>query len=283
MKLSVLLRGVACLAFIGLIPGCDYLPVEYQDRLQALWKIVGPSAKESPKPSPDAKAQFGVTAQAAQENAELLQEIYKVVTLSDPRSRSEFGNWVDSMNQGASLEGVYNGFTHSSEYRKLEATGPGASPDALKVFGTELAQLTLELPEPTRFIDASGETVPLRTGFEWPKGQETPQPPDLTLLASEYSAQFVGATIFTLKRVIGDEALKVIEAKYEYSEKFAFWYSKWVVRLCSYSVNYGLELRSRPDEAFHYQWAAKASRDRLTWEVLNRLHRLLNEANSPKQ
>jgi hypothetical protein len=94
---------------------------------------------------------------------------------------------------------------------------------------------------------------------------------------------FVGASIFTLKRVLGDEAIKVMAAKAEYKEKFALWYSKWVVHMASRNVDFGIGLRNKPDEAFHYKWAVEASPEKLKWEVLNRLHRVLNEANRQKQ
>ena len=83
--------------------------------------------------------------------------------------------------------------------------------------------------------------------------------------------------------MIGDEALKVIAAKSEYREKLALWYSKWVVHMAQLNVDFGIPLRNKPDDEFHYNWVLNNSNDRVMWEVLNRLHRVLNESNKQKQ
>ena len=48
------------------------------------------------------------------------------------------------------------------------------------------------------------------------------------------------------------------------------------------NVNYGIALRNKADEAFHYKWAVENAGDPVKWEVLNRLHRVLNEANKSR-
>lgn len=247
----------------------------------------------SASPSPSAP-DLTKNARNAKENAELLHEVYRVVFDREPRDRAEFGNLVDSMNQGASVEGMYNGFTHSVDYRKLETTGPVASPAALKHFGDELALLELELPKPTEF-DASeipnahpqdaGDGTISYGKVPQPGVNATPTPsgsPDASTLSARYTQQFVGTSIFTLKRVLGDEALRVAAFKKAYPEKLALWYSQWVTHMSTLGVDYGIALRNRADEPFHYKWALTAGEDRIRWEILNRLHRVLNEANRPK-
>ena len=185
----------------------------------------------------------------AKENSEILQEVLRVVYDREPENRAEFGSLVDSMNQGASIEGLYNGFTHSSEYRKLETENPGSRPEALGFFASELARTEAELTPPTDF------------------GAET----------------FSGASIFTLKRVLGDELLKLISQKSKDPKALQAWYGAWVVRMCGLGVDFGLPLRNKPDAEFHARWAATADSDRLKWEVLNRIQRVLNERNNPKK
>jgi hypothetical protein len=113
--------------------------------------------------------------------------------------------------------------------------------------------------------------------------------PDATTLAMGYAKVFVGSSIFTLKRIIGDEVQKLVAlrlgkgAPADGRERLAVWYGKWVVRLAGMGVDFGLPQRLRADELFHYQWAIAATPDRLQWEMLNRLHRLLNQANKQKQ
>jgi len=290
-----------CLLFCLLCTSCDLT-----GGLQNAWVMLvgGKAVVVTPvaSPSPLLKQEYrSEAARISKANTELLSEVFEVVFIRTPGDRTEFGNWVDTLNQGASLEGVYNGFTHSSSYRKLELANPGASAEALRVFGQELSTLELDLPVATVFDNSSAKPLAMpvmptevtsenenvgTTVVEFrpqPPSSPSPSPKKIQAAqAEQYSQQFVTASIYTLKRVLGDEALKVIADKKLYKEKLAQWYSKWVVHMASLKVDYGLDLRNRPDEAFHYKWALTASPDRLTWEVLNRVHRALNEANTQK-
>ena len=228
-------------------------------------------------------------------NAELLREMFLVVFQREPSDISEFNGYVSAMNQGASLEGIYNGLAHSSDYRKLEQGNPGASIEALNVFCEELTGFELQLTVPTEFTPASAQPLAapvMPDGSTHDEYDEaTPEPEESRLrkpvkkeqLIHTYSKQFGGASIFTLKRVLGDEALKVIEEKKRLGSLLSRWYADWVVSIGQRNINFGLELRNKPDEKFHYQWALTAERDRLTWEVLNRVHRVLNESNRQNQ
>lgn len=295
---SKAIRAAALLAALALMPGCDVDEAKRRGvgALRAL--LAEPAKAPSPKPSPSPGPDLELSSEAARSakaNAELLREIFTVVFGREPRDRANFGVWVDAMNQGASIEGIYNGFTHSSDYRQVEENNPGASPDALKVFGVELARLQSELPSVTEFDTSAAQPLPRAknpeaeagNSLEFKKRDASPLPAraktEQAALAESYSKTFVGASIFTLKRVLGDEALKVIASKKDYPENLAIWYSKWVVQLASYRVDFGLPLRNSADEKFHFKWTLDASEDRLKWEVLNRLHRLLNEANRQKQ
>lgn len=133
---------------------------------------------------------------------------------------------------------------------------------------------------------------------------------EITLLEAELPKptqleNFGLASLFTLKRVLSDEALKVLAAKGNVARtavgssgavapaaepspgkseesprvKLAGWYSKWAVHMAQKNVDFGVALRNKPDEAFHFKWATEVSEDQIIWEVLNRLHRILNEAN----
>ncbi len=302
------------------LAGCDAIPAEYEKdwvQLQKEWRSlisvltggkVAPPV-ETPAPVPSASAVLAT--KSAKANAEILHEVYQVVFMREPEDKSEFGSLVDSLNQGASIEGLYNGFTHSSDYRKLEASNQGATPQALRLFGEELASLEMELPAPVEFTDAATQplALPVQPGVEpvaavtsrqsakaiadgvtvIEYGKSDPQPTPrvsaqtgpatLEQLTDRYTKQFVGASIFTLKRIMGDEALRVMAVKKDYPEKLAQWYSKWVARMARRNVDFGLAQRNKPDESFHYNWAMAATEDRLKWEVLNRAHRVLNEAN----
>lgn len=272
---------------------------------EGLWP--SDSASPSPSPSPDPVAATQSTANAnisseplpispsvAKENSEILSEVLHVVFMRKPENLQEFSGWANTLNQGASLEGVYNGLTHAANYRHLEESNPGASPAALRMFSEELAYLEAELPSPTPF-DAS-HALPLAVlgqadmlSASHPSGEASPSPvpsknpASIAPWAEDYAKIFSASSIFTLKRVLGDEALKVISVKNLSKDKLAFWFSKWVVRLAQRSVDFGLDQRNKPDDAFHYQWALENSEDRIRWEVLNRLHRVLNAANLQKE
>jgi len=284
---------VAAATLISLT-GCELSWTGFQKQLTGAREILfgaagSPSSKSEPKPEPSGAEFSSPLAQRTKANAELLREILRVVYMREPSNRTEFGSLVDSLNQGASFEGLYNGFTHSSIYRKIETANPGATARALKVFSEELVILEAELPAPTVF-DANAAkplAVPVTPTADSngvselvfdKRGAAQPSPKSGDLL-EKYAAQFAGASIFTLKRVLGDEALKVVNAKMDEKEKLAAWYSKWVVRMAEKKVDFGLELRNKLDEQFHYKWAMSSSEDQLRWEVLNRLHRVLNHAN----
>ena len=189
------------------------------------------------------------SARQAKANAELLHEMYKVVFDHEPADRGEFGNLVDSMNQGASLEGMYNGFVHSSEYARLEESGTQASPGASKYFLEEVRIFGKELTPKAQLDDPGAISR---------------------------------SSIYALKRILGDEALKVIWSKKTSTENLAAWYSLFAVHSAEKGVDFGIPLRNKSDDAFHRAWAKTASSDSLEWEVLNRVHRLLNFANQRK-
>ena len=92
---------------------------------------------------------------------------------------------------------------------------------------------------------------------------------------------FEGASLYTLKRVAGDEALKVIN-HHQQLGTLASWYGAFAARQAASGVDFGLELRNKADEAFHKHWADRvlksSQQDRLIWEVLNRVHRTINRA-----
>lgn len=184
-------------------------------------------------------------------NTEIFKEMYEVTLITEVKDLKQIEPWVNTLNQGASLEGVYHGLTKSNEYLALEKKTPPASVAAVKAFTEEMDELQQELPE--RFH--SKESVPTQV------------------------------SIYTYKRLLGEEALKVFEVKYQDKDKakVAMWYARLATRLARRQIDFGLELRNKADLNFHQTWALDAlerkSEEQLKWEILNRLHRILNEAN----
>lgn len=212
-------------------------------------------------------------------NAEILQEMYRVVFVREPKDREFFGEYVDSMNQGASIEGVYNGFVHSSTYRALEQGNPGPAGEAEKFFVSELDEWQKDLPSPTYVDENSGKPLglPVTPYFSQDDSGDAADPAPKPFDPYKAAAYFGRASVFTMKRVMGDEAIRLVDAK-KSPEELARWYSKWVVRMVAKHVDFGLPLRNKSDEEFHRGWALSTPVDKLKWEVLNRIHRILNAA-----
>lgn len=300
-------RGTA-LSLVLLSSGCNFEQQAKQLLVKSVRFLQGKSKSDSnPSPIPQAGDQEGLIPQQPREtdeayrkrqrrhqaNSQLLREVYSVVFLKEPKNKATFGNYLDSMNQGASLEGIYNGFTHSSVWRELERNHPGAPAHAIDTFGKALALIELSKAKIRQFgmddtkplaevVAPSYRSTPGAESEDSSSGESSTTgstaKPSQEELASRYSQQFIGASLFTLKRILGDEALVLVNEKSNYKENLALWYSKWVVQMSRFNVNYGLSQRNLADEKFHYNWALKADTDRVVWEVLNRVHRVLNES-----
>jgi hypothetical protein len=270
--------GIACLLILAL-SGCDN-PSGRIRRFVEKWDW-----RKSPRPVPSA-------ALNSVANSELLSEMYQVVFQSLPQGTQAFSGYVENLDQGASFEGIYNGFAHSADYRELETATPGTSTDALQFFAAELAEVEEALPIRSRMDAGSAkplpilnlaaaeeEPVPAELAFDSP----APRPSARDAWAAEYEKIFRGASIYTLKRVLGDELLKLIDVKKAQPRELADWYSRWAAKLARKNIGFGLDLRNKADEAFHRQWARHAPLDLLSWEVLNRAHRVLNELDKKRK
>ncbi len=222
-------------------------------------------------------------------NSEILSELLRVVLLDKNPQRSSFFSYVENMNQGASIEGIYNGITRSDVYRKLEISNPGSLPATLRVFGEELQKIQKAMPAATTFEVSMTEPLPLPQhpggviAFTQKPPPETivfdgekPQDDQKTWSAQQYAKFFVGSSYFTLKRVLSDELLKLINVKAFDKSVLAKWYGDWVGSLSSHQLDFGLELRNKSDAKYHEKWATEAELDLVKWEALNRVQRILN-------
>lgn len=209
------------------------------------------------------------------QKAELLSEVFRVVLGVDPSRAPElYAGLLGSLIQGASLEGVYNGLVHSAEYREIERAASPAPEGVIAVFAEELEWLEARLPTRTQWgPDAARPLRVIDPAAPPQEGGESPGGP-----GRSYSEIFQGASVPTLRRVLGDSALRVLAAQGADAKVRADWYGDVAARLASRKVDFGLALRNRADREFHRHWAAGAGQDLLTWEVLNRYHRLLKRS-----
>jgi hypothetical protein len=222
----------------------------------------------------------------SKQNSEILSEMFRVVFNQDEvEDKTDYSGLLQSLNQGASLEGIYRGIIAGSRYRALESKSQAASPNELKAFAEEMAEIQGIMRSPTEFSIVDSKKAPEITFPDGnipviasPSSQEVKKKLDKSARVQEIVRIFIGASSFTLKRTLGEEALRKFDEDKSDPGVVAHWYAKLVVRLATSKVDFGLELRNSADFDFHFKFAQKIAIDRVKWEVLNRYHRYLNAA-----
>lgn len=264
------------------------VPAPLENAVEWMKNLVGMAqvAETKPAPSPTPALSPQVAAQKA--NAELLAEMYHVVFhQKEIEDQSTFASLVSSLNQGASLEGIYRGLVMGSRYRVLESKAKAASPDAIKFFALEMSELQAGMKNPTKFTKDTAKLVP---SIDYPEGISDTGPDSLTFgdtppeiskktakeIVEEMLQDFIGATPFTLKRVLADEALKKMDEMKDSPGEMAQWYASHVERMSGTNTDFGLPQRNANDFDFHFRFAKTMAVDRVKWEVLNRYLRVIN-------
>lgn len=215
--------------------------------------------------------------------AQLIKEMAEQVYAEPPTQVAELRVWVGVLEQGGSLEGVYNGMIRNPRYRRYEERGRAASAQ-IKVFAEEFKEIQKDLlsRQALSLALTKPQSGPVAIGLDAPDPARLAEAAPIQPPARQeewvgfYQSLFKDSSLFTLKRVLGDAALAMIEQKKADPEALSKWYGDFAARLAHRCVDFGLALRNKADPAFHAEWAKKASTDQLSWEVLNRLHRLLN-------
>lgn len=213
-----------------------------------------------------------------EKDAGYVKEIFDVVLIKKKIDKDrDLIPWLNVLSQGGSLEGIYNGITHSDMYRTLELRTKAASPPGLKVFSTQFMELIRQEPLPRKFdLNIS---KPLKRASLEEVDEFTAHESVVFKSSEEIEKFFVGASFYTLKRVIGDELLDVLDLKSKDEPLFHQWYGNWAAQMAQQGVDFGLRERNLSDPEFHSKWAMNNRLDRIKWEALNKIHRLLNAAN----
>lgn len=253
------------------------------------WVVRSPRPRPTDSGTPEDLASPAV--QAARAHREQISEAMRIVLDQESVDAETFTGLVSALNQGASFEGVYNGLVHSSAYRERELSRPDSTVEARAAFAEMLWELERALTSTVEITSRMSETLSRPVDPAREAGTTSAAPTQLTdahqAEAVDWQAacraMFARASIFTLKRVAGDVLLDVIAEKHADRAALAKWFADWSAHLANRGVDFGLALRNRPDAAFHQAWALHASTDQLTWEALNRLHRVLNRLNIPSQ
>jgi hypothetical protein len=261
--------------------------------LEFLGFITPVKKDRSPEEIHDEKALAGQKADPVQsaetlskQNSEILSEMFRVVFNQDLiEDKTDFSGLLQSLNQGASLEGIYRGIIAGSRYRALESKSQAASPNELKAFAEEMSEIQGIMHSPTEFSIVDAKKAPEITFPDGnipviasPASQEVKKKLDKVSRVQELIRIFIGASSYTLKRTLGEEALRKFDEDKSDPGGVAHWYAKLVLRLATTKVDFGLELRNRADFDFHFKFAQQIAIDRVKWEVLNRYHRYLNAA-----
>lgn len=207
-----------------------------------------------------------------QVNGEFLQELFQA-TLGREAREEEFVKLMNVLDQGAHYEGIYNGVVYSREYREKERGA--ADVGAVKAYAKIMTQIILDQKYDPLKIHNRAEAKP-----DVPPLEEAPIPQPSAQERAEleqlYEKEAIVLPSYTLKRRLGEEVLKTIDLKKEYREKLATWYGRFSFFLNKMGVDFGLAQRNSTDEYYHYKWALEADLDRLKWECLNRIHKILN-------
>lgn len=181
----------------------------------------------------------------------LFQEMHQQIFQSKPETAEDERGWLNILNQGASIEGVYHGLVLSTTYRAKEvgATTPGA----IRYFASEAILL---------------------------RANKSALEPAQQAQYDSLVSQTLSTSLFTLKRELGELILREIEKRKGNRAELAEWFGRFAARASTKGVDLGMAQRSNPDMDYHRAWATKNSIGLIQWEALNRAHRILNQLGS---
>ncbi len=235
-------------------------------------------------------------ARAAKANSELFSEMVRVVFQQEkPSNVDQFTSYVNSLNNGASLEGVYNGLSHSSFFRAREGQPLKVSEKSLQILSAELAHVQMELKEPLTINADSAKPLP---PVEFPTGAVTVTPAvrkkvektdSAEELTQKYARIFSTASPYTIARVVAEAQLRKISTLSDLD--LPEWYAAFCKRFSLYGVDFGLKQRNSAEVGFHENWFRTmtkltdipGARDRLIWEVVNRIHRVAHAGSTVRE
>lgn len=164
--------------------------------------------------------------------------------------------WINVLSQGASIEGVYRGLVQNSEYEALEQ---GIAAEAARQFFVK------EMVRIRGLLEAwAAKTPEERTKLE-------------QTYEAELSAKVAAIPLFTLKRLLGDRWLSLMavlgkQSRPKLEEVVAQAASEWA----ALGIDLGYAERNHKDVAKHLSFAEQSSLGRIQWEVLVKIHRIMN-------
>lgn len=180
-------------------------------------------------------------------NRQFIREMYEQIYAKRLTDIELYNSWMNVLEQGASIEGVYRGLTLSEQYRELERGV--VSKEAKEFFAQEITYLEM---------------------LKNPKVRNEAE------MIREISKNVEKAPLFTLKRILGERVLEAIDLRKTDREAVATLFADLTARWSKVDVDFGFKQRNNKDRDYHYAWALRSSRGRVQWEILNRVHRIMN-------
>lgn len=175
-------------------------------------------------------------AQEEKYNLAFVQEIYEVTRNAAPND-NDVSQWMNTMSQGATREGIYRAMVLDSVYAGMENYGSGVSEGSV-----EFTTYFLE-----RFISQG--------------------------IKRESIAQM---NLYLLKRVVAEKALEIIDS-FQNPDELHRWYGVLSGELAKkYEGIFQNQLRGDTSMMRHYNWAKEVPRQHLKSEVVIKLHTVFN-------
>lgn len=178
----------------------------------------------------------------------IVSEMQEQIFARANSAETDINGWANVLSQRGSIEGVYHGLVLSSEYGAMEKGRPTAK--AVRFFAQEMA--ALDHPNSNDAVD------------------------EVRVSREKYAKENMNTPLFTLKKILGEKILNETNSRKNDRVGLAAWYSSFAARWTKTGVSFGLPQRDKSDEAFHFKWANDNNLGMIQWELLNRVHRVMN-------
>lgn len=223
------------------------------------------------------------SSQAALALGERLAEAWAVVWMR-PRTDwpvLDFKRWYGQLEQGGSLEGIVQGWMLSPVYRDLER-GSAAGARSVTVAVSELERLASASNEVPEWALRDGLLQRVRS-HEAANGMSGAARAVADGAETTWKTPLIGVSAFTLKRLLTEAALyewerRRLSSRHAAAQWYGNWASEWSARAAELGVKFGLEARHRAEATFHERFGNEANEDQVRWEIVNRVHRLINQS-----
>ena len=179
----------------------------------------------------------------------MVDEMYEQVMIERPKNSKDLDGWINIFAQGASVEGVYHGLILSTSY-------------AAKETGTTTISVLRWYSQELEFMDALSSQMDKKVKLQ---------------SAGQYVKEKSDASFFTLKKEFGERILREIELRKNNRKELSKWFATLASRWAKLEIDFGLTERNKREFDFHEDWAMENSVGLLQWEILNRVHRIMNQ------